>query len=156
MPGDYLYRTFVGTDFQNGIWGVMRVGAGNTDIVTVTEFTKKKVAGVNTVNPNTGQLAASVTVSIGGPEPKVIPDVSVDPMTGIWEFSGEGLTPPVTVLSTLGGQTTAAKLTTGPVEVKSKDSRAAPAKELMDAPEEFRFRGEPLRDLEEHRRSKEP
>ena len=37
VPGDYLYRAFVGSDFQNGIWGIMHVGS--TDMVTLTEFT---------------------------------------------------------------------------------------------------------------------
>ena len=27
VPGDYLYRTFIGTDFLFGMWGVMRVSS---------------------------------------------------------------------------------------------------------------------------------
>lgn len=139
VPGDYLYRTFVGTDFQNGMWGIMRVGASNTDIVTVTEFTATTVAGVNTVNPNTGQMAKSVTVSIGGTDQQV----PVDMMTGTWKFSGTGLLPPVRVTSALGGQTTAEAFTTGPMPPPAPPvARAAPPPRLMSQEEQFRFKPE--------------
>lgn len=140
VPGDYLYRAFVGTDFQNGMWGVMRVGA--SDIVTVTEFTETKVAGVNTVDPNTGQMADTVTIAIGEREE----EVSVNRMTGMWQLSGERLTPPVKVTSALGGQTTVDAYTTGPLKVEAKQPPPSPRpRQLMAPAEEFRFKPEARR-----------
>ena len=57
-PGDYLYRTFVGSIFQNGVWGLLRVGEAGKDIVTILTFSnpattggRVRIKGTTTVNP---------------------------------------------------------------------------------------------------------
>jgi manganese oxidase len=113
VKGDYLYRTFMGTDFLNGMWGVVRVGADGKDAVTLTTFcappavTPFTVAGVNTVNMSNHHMAKTVTISGPG-----IPSttVNVDPMTGTWSFTSASITTmpaSVTVTSTQGGTATA-------------------------------------------------
>src|SRR5262249_27218089 len=69
VQGDYLFKTFMGTDFLNGLWGIVRVGAPGKDVITVTEFCGPPtvptftIAGVNTVNPVTHHMAATVTIT---------------------------------------------------------------------------------------------
>jgi len=69
VAGDYLYRTFIGTEFENGIWGVMRVGEPDSDIVAIARASNDKrgwgyiISGANTVNPNNGKMAAEVTIT---------------------------------------------------------------------------------------------
>jgi hypothetical protein len=56
VKGDYLFRTFIAQNFQNGMWGLLRVGDPGKDVVTVTNFCPAQgsftVGGVNTVNPS--------------------------------------------------------------------------------------------------------
>ena len=67
VTGDYLYRTFIGSNFQTGMWGLLRVGNRKGDIVTITSFSKpatagSEIAGANTVDPNNGRMAKQVTI----------------------------------------------------------------------------------------------
>jgi hypothetical protein len=114
VKGDYLFRTFIGNEFQNGMWGILRVGETGKDVVTVTQacgpptmdFT---VNGVNTVNPANHHMAATVTITGSGLP--AIPPVPVDPMTGAWTFSSNAITtvpPTITVTSAQGGKATVA------------------------------------------------
>jgi hypothetical protein len=43
-PGDYLYRTFIGDDVMQGMWGLMRVGEPMQDIVKVIRFEQAAAA----------------------------------------------------------------------------------------------------------------
>jgi hypothetical protein len=116
VQGDYLFRTFIGTDFLNGMWGLVRVGAPGKDVVTVTTYCAPPkmsaftVAGVNTVNPSNHHMAASVTLTGTGLPPSTVP---VDPMTGQWTFTSSTITtapPTITVTSAQGGTRTTAEL----------------------------------------------
>ena len=115
MKGDYLFRTFIGLDFQNGMWGLVRVGDAGKDVVTVTTYcgpptTEFTVAGTNTVNPSNHHMAATVTITGTGLN---IPPVPVDPMTGRWSFKSSTVTAPpqrITVTSAQGGATTSAAM----------------------------------------------
>jgi hypothetical protein len=96
VTGDYLYRTFVGGEFQFGIWGVMRVGEPGSDIVTIARAANDKrgwgyaISGVNTVNPNNGKMATEVTIaaSVIAPDTKdskpTLCTVPVHPVSGEW------------------------------------------------------------------------
>jgi hypothetical protein len=96
VTGDYLYRTFIGSEFQFGIWGVMRVGEPGSDIVTIARASNDKrgwgytISGVNTVNPSTGKMAANVTItaSVIAPNTRnakpVTCTVPVDRVSGQW------------------------------------------------------------------------
>jgi hypothetical protein len=140
VPGDYLYRTFVGTEFLNGIWGLMRVGAYDSDIVTVTEYSEKAIAGVNTVNPQNGQMADSVKLIFGSNQG----EAEVDKMTGRWRYTGGNLAgPPVRVESTEGGVTTARVFIPDPAAAAPTPPTPA-TRRATDIPlienEEFRFK----------------
>ena len=103
-PGDYLFRTFIGTDFMNGIWGIFRVSGGK-DAVTVTRFPQPgqmntapdgaMISGVTSVDPNTGNMASYVMVTGTG----VSQRADVDPLTGTWSLKNSSLKPPVKVTS---------------------------------------------------------
>jgi len=95
VKGDYMFRTFIGQDFQNGMWGLLRVGDKGQDVVTVTTYCAPPtmsftVAGTNTVNPSTGRMAATVTIAGAGLP--TIPPVPVNPMTGQWTFTSASVT----------------------------------------------------------------
>lgn len=109
VKGDYLFRTFIGQDFQNGMWGLLRVGDKGKDVVTVTSYcapsTGFTIAGSNTVNPATGRMAATVTIAGAGLP--TIPPVAVNAMTGQWSFTSASVTTlpaEVTVTSPGGGK----------------------------------------------------
>jgi hypothetical protein len=96
VTGDYLYRSFIGSTFEEGIWGVMRVGEPNSDIVAIAHASNNSgpgyiISGSNTVNPNNGKMAANVTITAnvtapGAPAPKPVNcTVPVDPVTGHWD-----------------------------------------------------------------------
>jgi hypothetical protein len=116
VQGDYLFRTFIGTDFLNGMWGLVRVGAPGKDVVTVTTYCAPPkmsaftVAGVNTVNPSTHHMAATVTITGTGVPSSTVP---VDPMTGQWTFTSSTITTApatITVTSAQGGIRTTPEL----------------------------------------------
>jgi manganese oxidase len=107
VTGDYLYRTFVGSLFQAGIWGLFRVGETGRDICTITRFSRPVsgrvlISGVNTVNPQTGHMAKQVTIfntTSGGMVE--LGKVDVDPMTGVWPSNGKPFAAPSGVRSIL-------------------------------------------------------
>jgi hypothetical protein len=124
VPGDYLYRTYVGNQIIKGIWGIFRVAAACggpnvpncPDTVTITSYNKQgsqiKVQGANTVDPKTGRFAPSVNICRGKvttcaaqSNPAFLHTQPVDPITGMWEFNRSVTTPPnqVTAISTFGG-----------------------------------------------------
>jgi hypothetical protein len=120
VPGDYLYRTFIGSVFQNGMWGLLRVAPPTQDIVAITRFSNPKVTkgqvlitGTTTVDPNTGRMADRVTIfdTTGGAQ-KELGHAEVYKLTGAWPKSGQPFTAPATVTSILvrsanNGQTVA-------------------------------------------------
>jgi hypothetical protein len=113
VQGDYLFRTFIGNEFQNGMWGLVRVGPPGKDVITLTTFcapptlTPFTVAGVNTVNPSTHHMAAKVTITGAG---LTNATADVNAMTGQWSYTNPSIsTPPssITVTSPGGGTATA-------------------------------------------------
>jgi len=88
VKGDYLFRTFIAQNFQNGMWGLLRVGDPGKDVVTVTNFCPAQgsftVGGVNTVNPSNNRLPSSVTITGANLQPTNVP---VDQSTGLWQRS---------------------------------------------------------------------
>lgn len=123
VPGDYLYRTFIGAQIPKGIWGIFRVagacGAQCPDTVTITSYTMNgssfKVQGSNTVRPSTGLFAGNVNIC--GGEVNTCTQSSgtflhrqpVDPLNGTWEFNGTGNPQgpeKITAISDFGGKYT--------------------------------------------------
>jgi hypothetical protein len=170
--GDYLYRSFIGTTFEDGVWGVMRVGEPNSDIVAIAHASNNSgqgfiISGSNTVNPNNGKMAANVTITAnvtvpGTNAPKPVNcTVPVDPVTGHWDTSGclpaqQGAlvvdaARPVNVVSAGGGRTSV----TSPVpstplpgprsfaEVAMTVQRAKQKTPIFEAKEIVQFRGAP-------------
>jgi hypothetical protein len=121
VKGDYLFRTFIGDEFQSGMWGLLRVGDPGKDVVTVTtscgpptmNFT---VAGVNTRNPATHHMADTVTITGTGLS---IPPVAVNAMTGQWTFSSNTISnpPPSIIVTSAQGGTAPATTTVCPIQV---------------------------------------
>jgi hypothetical protein len=113
VKGDYLFRTFIAQNFQNGMWGLLRVGDPGKDVVTVTNFCPAQgsftVGGVNTVNPSNNRLPSSVTITGANLQPTNVP---VDQSTGLWQRSFANAIAPatITVTSTEGGTSTTAEL----------------------------------------------
>jgi hypothetical protein len=135
--GDYLYRTFIGNDFQFGLWGILRVGRADQDTVTITSFSNTMVTGHNTVNPDTGQMADKVMLFSGtGATPTQIGTATVDKMRGTWSFTGINLRPPLTVKSTLGGGAMAEQLIT---RFKEPEAPRGMTSSERDAGERTRF-----------------
>ncbi len=131
VTGDYLYRTFIGSNFQTGMWGLLRVGTGKGDIVTITRFEKPAsealIEGTNTVDPNTGRMAEQVTIfnTTGGAMVALEPKVDVDPVTGVWPKNGEPFVAPSGVKSILvksdgRGETSASTYITRPLPAPRK------------------------------------
>ncbi|HEU4390706.1 MAG TPA: hypothetical protein VFV34_23075, partial [Blastocatellia bacterium] len=145
--GDYLYRTFVQVDFQDGIWGILRVGEPGKDIVTITKFAPQTsggpatLTGTNTVNPSTGQMADSVTVADASTG-TVIGTFPVDKMTGAWPAGGTAITIPasvtsIRVTSSLGGVAVA------PTYTQQVGIPSTPAPTAPPDDEVFKFRQRP-------------
>ncbi|HEX9984409.1 MAG TPA: hypothetical protein VGF69_14170 [Thermoanaerobaculia bacterium] len=105
VTGDYLYRTFIGTDFVFGMWGVMRVGEPGKDVITVTQFPRPgqqnvpangaMIAGVASVNPSTGTLADFIRIRSGSIDQRV----AVERGTGRWSYANPALAVPVELTS---------------------------------------------------------
>jgi len=166
VTGDYLYRTFIGTDFSFGMWGLMRVGGDNEDTIRVTQYqevqpqpgqNKKRflVTGVNAVNPKTGVMADEITI-FGGNTASGTPlaKAKVNAMTGAWiqEVNIATIPATVTVKSSGGSQ-----ITSGPIPTKKPASKTvtqanpqAPARfmrESLDNDQEVnRFRDAPRKE----------
>ena len=127
-PGDYLIRTFIGTDFQFGLWNLMRVGDPSNgqgtgkDTLVITRFEpvdggRLMVTGVNTVNPVNGQMATTVSVFSGtSPSGTKLGDAPVDPMRGSWMLQVAAATPPdaITAVSNQAGTVTSGRVTSVP------------------------------------------
>ena len=150
VQGDYLFRTFIGTEFLNGMWGLVRVGPVGKDVITLTEFcaplatTPFTITGVNTVNPSTHKMAATVTITGAGLN---IPPVAVDKMTGRWQFQSPSITTApasITITSTQGG-TTSATAQSCPI-IQNATVPPAPLTQLRNAPKaerDDRFKPDP-------------
>jgi hypothetical protein len=109
VPGDYLYRTFIGSIFQSGLWGLLRVAPPVQDVVTITRFSNPKetkgqvlIAGTATVDPDTGGIADKVTIidTTKGAS-RELGTADVDKVTGVWPKGGQPFAAPATVTSIL-------------------------------------------------------
>lgn len=105
VPGDYLYRDYRNQTFQNGMWGVLRVTDGlDAPIITNVHVngSMMTVTGVNTVDPNTGKYAA--TVSLSG----IKGSINVNNVNGTWTSAPVALSisNPITVTTSTGGSRT--------------------------------------------------
>ena len=140
VTGDYLYRTFIGNNFQAGMWGLLRVGNRKGDIVTITSFSKaattgSEIAGANTVDPNNGRMAKQVTIFNTTEKPMVaLGKVDVNPMTGVWPKNGKPFAAPSGVESILvksdgGGETSVSTYITRPL-LRIQETTGAKAKAL--------------------------
>jgi hypothetical protein len=105
--GDYLFRTFIGTDFIFGLWGLLRVGEPGRDIVTVNYFPSGTdtrypvgIRGTTTVNTATGRMADFVEIYAGSaPGGTPLDRVRIDKSTGFWASSKPLPAPPLFVRS---------------------------------------------------------
>ncbi len=106
--GDYLFRTFIGTDFLFGLWGILRVGEQGRDVVTVNYFPAPGggasfpagIRGTTTVNTSTGRMADMVRIFAGstaGSTP--VDSVRIDKSTGFWASTKTLPAPPLFVQS---------------------------------------------------------
>lgn len=117
VSGDYLYRSWPANQFQAGLWGLFRVAPAGKDgkfpdtvtIISVTETSKAgapaafAVTGVNTVSPQTGKFASSVSLFYkqGANEQEGKATVKDH---GNWTYEGSGPIPEtITVRSEDGG-----------------------------------------------------
>jgi hypothetical protein len=86
VKGDYLYTSFLPSMTQFGLWGVFRVVPANADGVTITRVSASapvSVQGSNTVNPQTGLYASTVTVYKGtSPTGTPLGTATVNQLTG--------------------------------------------------------------------------
>jgi hypothetical protein len=145
VKGDYLFRTFIGGDFLNGMWGLVRVGERGKDVVTVTDYCGSgsfTIAGVNTVNPSNNQMAKDVTITGAG---LTIPSQPVNPMTGQWSYTGTTVPttlPPITVTSDQGGTETATTM----CPIQTAPTAAPPPINTQDVD---RFRLKPPSDVKQ-------
>jgi plastocyanin len=108
--GDYLFRTFIGTDFMFGLWGLMRVGEPGRDIVTVNYFPAPDsgaqfpagMRGTATVNTSTGRMADMVEIFSGSAAGGTPADrVRIDKSTGFWSSTKTLPAPPLFVRSVI-------------------------------------------------------
>jgi cold shock CspA family protein len=107
VPGDYLYRTFIGNVFQAGVWGLFRVAPPSEDVVTITRFSRPKgatgpvlIAGSATVDPGTGRMADRVTIfDTTAGAMKELGQADIDKLTGKWPKTGQPFQAPGTVRS---------------------------------------------------------
>jgi hypothetical protein len=148
VKGDYLFRTFIGTDFLGGLWGIVRVGEPGKDVVTVTQFcsaapaTQLTIQGVNTVNPSNHHMATTVLIldSTG----KTLGSPKVNPMSGEWSFEGpaSGAPTSIKVQSSQGGSAVLAKQVC-PIAQDQPRTGPAPAPLHINQEDIFRFRPKP-------------
>jgi hypothetical protein len=108
--GDYPFRTFIGTDFLAGLWGILRVGDNGKDIVTVTYYPQPGsdaryptgIKGTVTANTGNGKLANKVEIYHGtGPSGAPAATATIDPMNGQWSTNAN-VPPPIFVRSVSG------------------------------------------------------
>ena len=124
VTGDYLYRSFITTDFFAGLWGIFRVGEKGVDVVTITGLelaysgSGYSITGVNSVNPSTQKMAGAVSItdSSGGTI-----KLEVNETTGAWGAENIPWTEkdfPLKVASTEGGVADAPGVIHAPAGVK--------------------------------------
>jgi hypothetical protein len=104
IPGDYLYRDFLSTDFQLGSWGIFQVDLANKDTILVQHLNYDgqtlNLAGQTSRDYKTGKYANEVTLS-GFAKPRT---ANVDTATGAFSFALEaGDMPKKLVVSSSGG-----------------------------------------------------
>jgi hypothetical protein len=144
VPGDYLYRTYVGDQILKGLWGIFRVAdaCGNQnalncpDTVTITSYKaapKIVVSGANTVDPKTGLFAPFVNICSGKVNscvqngPGFLHKQAVNALDGRWEFNGNSPGPTqVTAISDFGGKYTAEPFVKPQPKVKAKAAAKPP------------------------------
>ena len=127
VKGDYLFRTFIGNYFLQGMWGLVRVGEPGKDVVTVTSYCKNQVEGVNTVNPSNNVMAAKVTISGTGLTETT---ADVNSRTGQWRTTVPTESQAITVTSAQGGtETTVAQCR---VQVPTTAPRITPNSRDLD------------------------
>ncbi|HEX2832585.1 MAG TPA: hypothetical protein VHW00_06200 [Thermoanaerobaculia bacterium] len=106
--GDYIFRTFIGTDFLFGLWGILRVGHANRDVVTVNYFPPPSAGsnfpaglrGTTTVNTSTGRMADRIEIYAGSSASGTPFDtVRIDKSTGFWSSTKTMPNPPLFVQS---------------------------------------------------------
>ncbi|HET9766753.1 MAG TPA: hypothetical protein VFS60_07890, partial [Thermoanaerobaculia bacterium] len=134
VTGDYLFRSFFAQgNFNGGEWGLLRVLSPGLDSVAPGQIAPCAenmdavcVAGTNTVNPETGKLAARNEVYEGrGLAGRLLGSAPIDPATGRWSFTFSGEPPAeVTVRSDLGA-TAVAVATAQVVEAEAPRALAA-------------------------------
>jgi hypothetical protein len=142
VPGDYLYRTFIGAQIPKGIWGIFRVANACNgqcpDTVTITSFKPNgpnfTVQGSNTVRPSTGLFAPAVNICAGDVNTCTqggtgfLHRQPVDAVNGTWQYNGPA-PDVITAISDFGGKNTftrepQAPITQTPVktETEKKDT----------------------------------
>ncbi len=88
VPGDYLYRSFVGEDFGNGMWGIFRVVDPKKDIILIREstFTNGTLTVRGVAQPpfeGAGKPPTDVKLLL---DDKVVATAPVDPNTRTWSL----------------------------------------------------------------------
>jgi hypothetical protein len=96
VPGDYLYRSVLSAEYQNGAWGLFRVIPKDQDAVSLRELTVAAAGGSTTLAikgrlqraDDTQPYAPTVSVYDGA---TVLQTANVDPKTG--EFALDPIVP---------------------------------------------------------------
>ena len=96
VPGDYLYRSVLSAEYQNGAWGLFRVIPKDQDAVSLRELTVATAGGSTTLAikgrlqraDDTQPYAPTVSVYDGA---TVLQTANVDPKTG--EFALDPIVP---------------------------------------------------------------
>ncbi len=85
-PGQYLYRDYRNQTFQDGIWGIFEVTKGkDTPMLARIESGRRTIfSGKNSVDPNTGKYAKSVTLTSGR---RTLGEANVSAYTGEWSLT---------------------------------------------------------------------
>ena len=102
--GDYPFRTFIGTDFLVGLWGILRVGDTGHDVVSVTYYPAPNtiapgIKGTATANTSSGKVATKVEIFSGtSASGSPAATANIDPATGQWSTSTT-VAPPIFVRS---------------------------------------------------------
>ena len=148
VPGDYLLRTFIATDFQFGMWGLMRVGAAaagtgtGRDTLVVTRFepvgaNRIMITGVNTVNPINGQMAKTVSVFSGEDiTGQKLGDAPVDPLRGTWFLQVASAADRITVTSDQNGIVHSGAVAPVAISTRAIKVQGVPAPVAAGSPDE--------------------
>jgi manganese oxidase len=134
VPGDYLYRSWVGAMFQVGGWGLFRVAPASVpagafpDTVGVLAVTRRdggfEVSGYAAVSPASRKHADWVQVTGPGL------DAKAEVREGLWKVAGSGEPPPtISVRSASGGLAS----WTSPAGLDAATALAAAAKAREEA-----------------------